>query len=122
MKSRGTLSQFVSHSTWGFNAWYDANSARKTHPVGEKKPNAFGLHDMHGNVWELCWDGYDADYYNKSPASDPRAPEQAACRVIRGGSWADDSQDARSAFRYWYGPVGRSNYLGFRVARVQSGR
>jgi formylglycine-generating enzyme required for sulfatase activity len=108
--------------TLGEYAWYFANSGDRTHPVGEKKPNAFGLHDMHGNVWEWCWDGYDADYYRQSPAADPRGSDQAASRVIRGGSWRFAPHFARSAYRSWYAPVYRFFYLGFRLARGQSGR
>ncbi len=101
-------------------AWYSANSNGQTHPVGEKKPNAWGFHDMHGNVWEWCWDGYDADYYKQSPADDPRGPLRAAGRVIRGGGWGIDPRYARSAFRDWDTPEFRFIGLGFRVARVQS--
>jgi formylglycine-generating enzyme required for sulfatase activity len=103
-------------------AWYGANSNRQTHPVGEKKPNAFDLHDMHGNVWEWCWDGYDADYYKQLQADDPQGPPQAARRVIRGGSWEHDPRSCWSANRYGDTPVNRGIYLGFRVARVQSSR
>jgi formylglycine-generating enzyme required for sulfatase activity len=108
-------------SALGQYAWYSANSGNQTHPVGEKKPNAFGLHDMHGNVWEWCWDGYDADYYKQSPAVDPRGPEAAARRVIRGGGWDYDPRYARSAFRYGSAPGNRHHDLGFRLARGQSG-
>ncbi len=90
----------------GQYAWYLANSNNQTHPVGEKKANAFGLHDLHGNVWEWCWDEYDAEYYKKSPASDPRGPEQACHRVFRGGGWFNVPQDARSAYRD--GPLRRT--------------
>ncbi len=86
----GTNTRFLfgnDENALGQYAWYSANSGSKTHPVGEKKPNAFGLHDMHGNVWEWCWDGYDANYYGQSRAKDPRGPEAAVPRVFRGGSW-----------------------------------
>jgi formylglycine-generating enzyme required for sulfatase activity len=91
----------------GEYAWYGGNSNHQTHPVGGKKPNAFGLHDMYGNVWEWCWDGSDADYYRQSPAADPRGPLQAASRVVRGGCWSNDPHLARSALRGWATPVDR---------------
>jgi formylglycine-generating enzyme required for sulfatase activity len=103
-------------------AWYTANSGSQTHPIGKMKPNAFGLYDMHGNVWEWCWDGFDADYYERSPANDPRGPERAASRVIRGGSWLNDPYLPRSAYRFWELPESQRTYLGFRLARAQSGR
>ena len=72
--------------------WYDVGG--KTHPVGQKRPNAFGLHDMHGNVSEWCWDMFDEGYYARSPVEDPRGPDslQAGHRVVRvfrGGDWRD---------------------------------
>jgi formylglycine-generating enzyme required for sulfatase activity len=76
---------------------------------------------MHGNVWEWCWDWYSADYYKELSVDDPRGPSQPSLRVIRGGSWHDFPRNVRSAYRFWGAPADRSNYLGFRVARVQSG-
>jgi formylglycine-generating enzyme required for sulfatase activity/serine/threonine protein kinase len=116
----GTTTRFSfgdGQNALGQYAWYTANSSGKTHPVGEKKPNAFGLHDMHGNVWELCWDGSDAGHYAQSPAEDPRGPDEAAARVDRGGSWAHDPLSARSAYRRRGRPEYRGSGLGFRLAR-----
>jgi formylglycine-generating enzyme required for sulfatase activity len=106
----------------GEYAWFDGNSGEKTHPVGQKRPNAWGLYDMHGNVWEWCRDGWDADYYKNSPVADPLGPSQAAFRVIRGGGWNFNPRHARSANRDWITPGLRYDFLGFRLARVQSGR
>ena len=91
-------------------------------PVGRFQPNRFGIYDMHENVWEWCWDAYEADYYNESPGADPLGPSQAASRVDRGGSGGSIPRYARSADRYRNAPGNRNAGLGFRVARVQSGR
>jgi formylglycine-generating enzyme required for sulfatase activity len=110
----------------GAFAWYAGNSrtgnVRLPQPVGQKRPNAWGLYDMHGNVEEWCWDGYEADYYIKPPpASDPLGPSQTASRVNRGGCWRLTPQRCRSAFRVGQAPGNRSAVLGFRVARGRSG-
>ncbi|GEM_PF-1072831 len=96
-------------------AWYWTNSGSKTHPVGEKKPNAWGLYDMHGNVWEWCQDVY-ANAYPGGDVIDPLGPETGAVRLIRGGGWEDFPRDCRSACRLRAWPGNSFSYLGFRVA------
>jgi formylglycine-generating enzyme required for sulfatase activity/serine/threonine protein kinase len=100
-------------------SWYDNNSSDQTHPVARKRPNAFGLFDMHGNVREWCWETY-ADYEVHSPVVDPQGPSGTGSRVIRGGRWSRDLDNARSAYRYSDWPGRRKLDLGFRVARAQS--
>jgi formylglycine-generating enzyme required for sulfatase activity len=106
--------------------WPGAIGARDgfvyTAPAGQFRPNAFGLYDMHGNVWEWCRDGYDPEYYERSPEEDPSGSSQAVERVIRGGCWDDDPRECRSASRSRDAPNSRNDLLGFRVARVQSPR
>jgi formylglycine-generating enzyme required for sulfatase activity len=80
-------------------AWFADNSAKKTHPVGEKKPNAWGLHDMVGNVAQWCNDPYDKDYYEKSPAENPHGPASGDKYVLRGGGWNAAAERCRSAAR-----------------------
>ena len=102
----------------GEQAWHAQNSSGRTHPVGEKKPNPFGLFDMHGNNWEWCWDWYDAKYYNSESASvDPKGPEAGDSHVHRGGSWMNRVLDLRSAMRRAGAPAERYGFYGFRVAR-----
>ena len=100
-------------------AWYECNSGNQTHPVGKKKPNGWGLYDMHGNVWEWCSDWYGE--YPKGAVTDPQGPSEASNRVHRGGSWSRSARNCRSAFRGWNVPSYRSIYLGFRLALSPSG-
>jgi len=98
----------------GRAAWYSANSKNTTHPVGQKEPNAFGLYDMHGNVWEWCQD-YWQEQYKPEAAVDPQGPPQGQHRVLRGGCWNDEPANCRSARRLRLNPGGRFACLGFRV-------
>jgi formylglycine-generating enzyme required for sulfatase activity len=83
----------------GEYAWFADNASKKTHPVGEKKPNPWGLFDMHGNVAEWCNDIYDKDYYHRSPAANARGPSDGKQYVLRGGSWKSPPETLRSSYR-----------------------
>lgn len=80
-------------------AWYEGNSSQKAHITGQKKPNPWGLYDIHGNIAEWCNDWYSADYYKSSPNRDPKGPAKGKERVIRSGSWSSTAQSLRSAYR-----------------------
>jgi formylglycine-generating enzyme required for sulfatase activity len=94
-------------------AWYDDNSGSKTHPVGEKKANAWGVYDMLGNVWEWCADWYGD--YPKGDVTDPTGPTSGSVRVLRGGSWFYNAAYSRSAHRDSCDPAARGRSYGFRV-------
>ncbi len=97
-------------------AWYRASSGDKPMPVGQLKPNAFGLHDMIGNVWEWVADSYDADYYKVSPALDPAGPENSSRKVMRGGSYHCTPERVRVGIRGSYVQNRSLSILGFRLA------
>ena len=98
-------------------SWYGYNSAGGTNPVCQKKPNAWGLHDMHGNVYEWCADWYDDTLLG---GTDPKGPSSGVYRVARGGSWFISASRCRAAFRYGIYPGYRDDGLGFRPALVPS--
>ena len=99
--------------------WYDGNSDEMTHPVGQKQPNAWGLYDMHGNVWEWCLDWYEEDYPT-SAVTDPTGPDTGSKRIIRGGTWYYYAIICRSAYRNYSTPDYSDNDYGFRVALAPS--
>ncbi len=96
--------------------WYCANAGAGPHAVKTRQPNAWGLYDMHGNVWEWCWDRYTEDLGGAIQV-DPTGPTSGLARVIRGGSWYYFARDCRSAARAPYWPNSADDTIGFRVAR-----
>ena len=111
-----SLDSNLSEVAWYYPNWGEINN--KTHRVGEKLPNAWGLYDMHGNVWELCKDWYDSSYYTTcGDCSDPFC-DSGSYRLVRGGAWNQDSSSCRSANRT-FTLSNSSSYLGFRVALVK---
>lgn len=101
-------------------AWYDGNAYdignKHAHQVAQKKPNAFGLYDMSGNVYEWCDDWYNENYYSNSPVTNPKGPNSGSIRVIRGGCCYHDSGYCQSHFRFNWIPGNHDSIVGFRLS------
>ena len=116
----GTTTMFNLGDTWrdlDRAGWYCGNSGGKTHPVGRKEPNAFGLYDMHGNMWEWCNDYWMENYYDYSPAHNPRGPDYSFARVVRGGRFYGSVRHNRAAIRGGNSPDNGYSASGFRLVR-----
>lgn len=109
-------------------AWYWENSlvnytpnsrGRGTNPVGTRKPNAWGIYDMHGSLWEWCWDWYQELRTSANEETDPTGPASGSMRTYRGGAWSSESHSVRSAARNGGIPFYRNGHLSFRVLRIQ---
>jgi formylglycine-generating enzyme required for sulfatase activity len=115
----GTTTPYYTGNSVSGAGWHKGNSGGKTHPVGQRQPNAWGLYDMHGNVDEWCWDW--GGEYPRGAQTDPTGTGTGPHRVIRGGSWWTPESFLRSAWRWFRGsgadPMAQSGFIGFRVAR-----
>ena len=98
-------------------AWFSENSEPEINQVAKRKPNALGLYDMSGNVWEWCDDNFDFDYYQKSPKKNPYGADESMWKAIRGGSIADGVFKLRTTYRHALEPQLRNEATGFRLAR-----
>jgi sulfatase modifying factor 1 len=115
----GTVKNWQNYPDWQPFALQGSDGHDFTAPVGSYSPNAFGVYDMHGNVWEWCSDYYSEDYYAQSPVEDPQGPESGRVRIRRGGSWHTWALYARSTYRNWNSESTRYTLVGMRLVREE---
>ena len=108
----GTTGRYGGNGNLDDMGWYSGNSGSETHPVGQKRTNAWGFYDMHGNVWEWCSDWFGS---YEGDATDPIGAASGVNRVLRGGSWDSLARFCRSAFRFRLNPGNRRDGDGFRL-------
>ncbi len=111
-----SMTKYAGSDSLDLVGWYSKNSGSRTHPVAGKQPNALGLFDMSGNVWEWCWDWY-ADEYPHGPVAGWRGPGKGTVRVLRGGSWGNYYINCQVSVRYGSNPLVRNDATGFRLAQ-----
>lgn len=114
--STGTYCKYAGGNTVGDVAWHYGNSGSQSHPVGTKAPNALGLYDMSGNLYEWCSDWYGSSYYSNSAQTNPQGPASGSNRVMRGGGWNCYAQDCRVSRRVSNTPGYRNFPIGLRLA------
>lgn len=112
------LEELLGGDEYNGDFWFDLNSNNKSHPVGQLRPNVWGLYDMSGNVWEWCLDLYDKDHNKGNPKIDPKGPETSSFRAYRGGGWFSSFMNCRCVSRRNNSPGYQNIDLGFRVALV----
>ncbi len=112
----GSETDYANGNSLGVMGWYKDNSEKKNHSVAEKKTNAWGLYDMHGNVWEWVEDWKGS--YTSGNVTNPAGPSTGSKRVFRGGSWSNSATRCRSAFRSSLSPGRKDFNLGFRLSKT----
>jgi formylglycine-generating enzyme required for sulfatase activity len=121
-RSGGQPHKYSGGKNFSDHAWYSANSGMISKPVGQKLPNALGIYDMSGNVYEWCCDIYSDTAYKKHEKDNPVITGEGVKRVIRGGSWSNSPHEVRCAYRASVHQEFKGNYIGFRVVMTAVSR